>query len=76
MNADVLLVEDNPTDAELTIRALKKQNTSSRIVHLANGAEAVAFLFGEQQRCKTDVHADVDHTDGAIAFEIVRILEE
>jgi len=49
MNADILLVEDNPTDAELIIRALKKNNAGSRIIHLANGAEAMTFLFGEQQ---------------------------
>jgi two-component system, response regulator len=42
---EILLVEDNPNDAEMTIRALKKNNISNNIVHLKNGAEAIEFLF-------------------------------
>lgn len=42
---EILLVEDNPQDAELTIRALKKYNLSNKMVHLKNGAEALDFLF-------------------------------
>ena len=49
MNADILLVEDNATDAELAIRALKKCAAESQIVHLINGAEALSFLFDGQQ---------------------------
>ncbi len=42
---DILLVEDNPHDAELTIRALKKRNLTNQL-HLAeDGAEALDFLF-------------------------------
>lgn len=43
---EVLLVEDNPRDAELTIRALKKHNLANRLVHVKDGAEALDFLFG------------------------------
>jgi two-component system response regulator len=43
---EVLLVEDNPRDAELTIRALKKHNLANRLFHIADGAEALEFLFG------------------------------
>lgn len=43
---EVLLVEDNPRDAELTIRALKRHNLANRLVHVADGAEALDFLFG------------------------------
>jgi two-component system response regulator len=43
---EVLLVEDNPRDAELTIRALKKHNLANRLFHIADGAEALDFLFG------------------------------
>lgn len=42
---EILLAEDNPHDAELTIRALKKHNLSNRLVHVKDGAEALDFLF-------------------------------
>ena len=44
---EILLVEDNFSDAELTIRALKKNNIANKITHLKDGAEALDFLFGE-----------------------------
>ena len=40
---EVLLVEDNPQDAELTIRALKKHNLANRLFHVEDGAEAWTF---------------------------------
>lgn len=43
---DILLVEDNPTDAELALRALKKHNLANRIEWVKDGAEALDFLFG------------------------------
>lgn len=43
---EVLLVEDNPRDAELTVRALKRHNLANRLVHVKDGAEALDFLFG------------------------------
>ena len=49
MNEDrveVLLVEDNPRDAELTIRAFKKNNLAGRLFHVQDGAAALDFLFG------------------------------
>jgi two-component system response regulator len=44
---EILLVEDNPHDAELTIRALKKANLANRLTHLHDGAEALDFLFAK-----------------------------
>jgi two-component system response regulator len=44
-SVEILLVEDNVSDAELTIRALKKKNLSNNLVHLKNGAEAIDFIF-------------------------------
>jgi two-component system, response regulator len=41
----ILLVEDNQEDAELTIRALKKNNLSTNLVHVKDGAEALEFIF-------------------------------
>jgi two-component system response regulator len=46
MNADILLVEDNATDAELCMRALKKRNLANRIVWARDGSEALDFLLG------------------------------
>ena len=43
---EVLLVEDNANDAELTIRALKKHNMANNLVHVKNGEEALEFIFG------------------------------
>ena len=34
---EILLVEDDPRDAELTIRALKKHNLANRLFHVADG---------------------------------------
>jgi len=42
---EILLVEDNMNDAELTIRALKKVNLANKLVHVKDGAEALDFLF-------------------------------
>ena len=43
---DILLVEDNANDRELTIRALKKHGVVNHIFTVADGAEALDFLFG------------------------------
>jgi two-component system response regulator len=43
---EILLVEDNPDDAALAIRALKKHNLANKLVHLKNGADAIDFIFG------------------------------
>ncbi len=42
---EILLVEDNPTDAELTLRALKKNNLANRVRVVTDGAEALEFIF-------------------------------
>ena len=42
---DILLVEDNPQDAEMTIRALKKHKLANSVHHAKDGAEALAYLF-------------------------------
>jgi len=46
MDDEILLIEDNIADAELAIRALRKNNFTNKITHLPNGAEALDFLFG------------------------------
>jgi len=42
---EIVLIEDNPNDAELTIRALRKNHLSNNIVHLKDGEEAVSYFF-------------------------------
>jgi CheY-like chemotaxis protein len=44
---EILLVEDNPSDAELTIRALKKHHLVDNLVHVKDGAEALDFIFAK-----------------------------
>jgi two-component system response regulator len=45
---DVLLVEDNPDDTELTVHALNEGNKTLRLLHLKDGVEALNFIFGKQ----------------------------
>lgn len=42
---EILLVEDNMSDAELIIRTLRKINLANNLVHLKDGAEALEFIF-------------------------------
>ncbi len=46
---EILLVEDNPHDLELTMRALKKGNLANSITAVRDGAEALDFVFGRGQ---------------------------
>jgi CheY-like chemotaxis protein len=42
---DILLVEDDPNDAALTLRALKQRNLGDRVFHVLDGDEALEFIF-------------------------------
>lgn len=42
---DIILVEDNPDDAALTLRAFRQKNLSNHLIHLKNGQEAIDFIF-------------------------------
>ncbi|MFC0773630.1 response regulator [Terrimonas alba] len=42
---EILFIEDNPHEAELTIRSLKKNNLANALKHIDDGAEALDFIF-------------------------------
>lgn len=44
---EILLVEDKDSDAEMTIRALKKNNLANKLHHVKDGAEAMDFIFAQ-----------------------------
>lgn len=45
-DVEILLVEDNPHDVELTLRALRKHNLANKVYVVRDGAEALDFIFG------------------------------
>jgi two-component system, response regulator len=53
---EILLVEDNPRDAELTQRALKQHRLANRLVHVKDGQEALDWIFGGQDGEKDAPH--------------------
>jgi two-component system, response regulator len=46
---EILLVEDNPRDAEMAMRALKKSHLTDRLVWVKDGAEALDYVFGRPE---------------------------
>jgi two-component system response regulator len=52
---EILLVEDNPNDMELTIRALKKNNIANDIHTVTDGAEALDYFFAKGDYSDRDI---------------------
>ncbi|MET0634653.1 MAG: response regulator [Chitinophagaceae bacterium] len=44
---NILLVEDNSSDAEMTITALNEHNLANKLLHVKNGEEAIDYIFAE-----------------------------
>jgi CheY-like chemotaxis protein len=63
---EILLVEDNPRDAELVLRALRKRNLANRVIQLKDGAEALDYIFA------TGAFAgrDLNHTPRVILLDL------
>ncbi len=53
---EILLVEDNPYDVEMTIRALKKQNLANKVHVVKDGAEALDYLFSNEIYVNRDIN--------------------
>jgi len=51
---EILLVEDNMHDAELTIRSLKKVNLANKLFHVKDGAEALDFIYARGDYASRD----------------------
>ncbi len=56
MNGKILLVEDNPDDAKLTLLAFQRHNLGNEIVVVTDGAEALHYLFGTGRFTGRDVN--------------------
>lgn len=63
---EILLAEDNPNDAELTIRTLKKHQLADKLLWVKDGAEALDFLFA------TGAYAgrNITHTPKAVLLDL------
>ncbi len=44
---EILIVEDNPNDAEMALRALKENNLTNRVLVVKDGEEALNFIFAK-----------------------------
>jgi two-component system response regulator len=53
---EILLVEDNPNDVELTLRALKKHNITNKVHVVKDGAEALEYIFAKGAYASRDIN--------------------
>ncbi len=53
---EILLVEDNPLDVELTIRALTKNNLANKIYAVSDGEEALEYIFGNGKYAQRNIN--------------------
>ena len=75
---DILLVEDNPNDVELTLRAFKRNNISNEIVVVRDGAEALEYLHGSNHDWRLSVvllDLKLPKVDGVEVLRAIRTTE-
>jgi two-component system response regulator len=58
-DVDILLVEDNHDEAELTIRSLRKIDAHSKLIHIDDGAEALDFIFARNKYASRNVESSL-----------------
>ena len=63
---DILLVEDNPRDVEMTLRALKKHNLANKVYVVKDGAEALDFIFSRGAYA----HRDPNHALKVVLLDL------
>lgn len=63
---EILLVEDNPHDAELALRALKKRNLANHLMWVKDGAEALDYIFG----AGTEAPEKINHAPKLILLDL------
>ncbi len=63
---EILLVEDNTSDAELCLRALKKQNLANKLFWVKDGAEALDYIFATG----TYAERNIEHTPSVILLDL------
>jgi two-component system response regulator len=72
----ILLVEDNPDDEALTLRALRKNNIKNEIIVARDGVEALEYLLGTGKRAGTPISPQVVLLDLKLpkigGFEVLR----
>lgn len=64
-SVEILLVEDNPTDAELTMRALRRNKLANNVTWVKDGAEALDFVF-----CRGSYSARSNHRPRLILLDL------
>jgi len=63
---EILLVEDNPNDVELTLRALKKHNLANKVHVVKDGAEALEYILATGAYA----HRDINHNPKVILLDL------
>jgi CheY-like chemotaxis protein len=67
---DILLVEDNPRDAELALRALKSRNLTDKVVWVKDGVAALEFVFGCGTEGGTNGKGELPHRPKVILLDL------
>ena len=56
---EILLAEDNPADAEMTLRALQKHHLANKVHWVKDGAEALDYLFNPERKLPNLILLDI-----------------